>query len=123
MTSLPSNDSTPTAERVDSRIAYQGAQPMDPEGIAIRAIFDPRLFVERRFALHEGQAYAQEEIHRWQAHAVIEALKLAGYDLTPLDGAHVTEPRPHAQRVVPVSAPDCGCLGSGHDDDCPEPWT
>jgi hypothetical protein len=89
---------------IDQRVAVDDRQ-MDAEGIAIRACYDPSLFTKRRRAVHDGEVYAEEDLHRWQAHAVIVALEMAGYELPTPDGAHVTTHRPHAVPLDTEPAP------------------
>lgn len=79
-----------TAEH-DPRVCV-GGELMDPTGCAVRACFDPGLFTER---LVSGPA-SFEDLHRWQARAVIAALELAGHRIDIVPGARVTPERPYA---------------------------
>lgn len=112
----------PTRSQQDTRAPDEricvGDRIMDAEGIVIRACFDPALFAERRRAGEPGEMYAEEELHRWQAHAVVVALRLAGYDLPTPDGAHVTTPRPHAVPLERFDGASCPMCGAADGDPC-----
>lgn len=82
-----------TPSEPDPRVLLSSAEgQMDPEGCCIRACFDPGLFTDQRT---DPANQWLESLHRWQARAVIEALTIAGYDLTPLPGSAITPERNH----------------------------
>ena len=70
---------------------------MDPHGLLLRALYDPGKFLPR----HDDYT---EPLHRWQARAALEALALAGYDLTPKPGARITDARITDGRFTPPTA-------------------
>lgn len=80
--------STSAADNRKPDVTVNG-ETMDAEGCAIRAIFDPGVFVERR-----RRAGWEEPLHRWQARAVVHAIDLAGH-LDQQDGCRATPERWH----------------------------